>query len=332
MRLLNRSEPILLACSALVLAAASPPLTYPAKLKDVMEPRPGDGLVLGSVRIAKDGKLKKCSQMLQECVLVVIPLKGDSPITYNFHGDDDFTWALPPGEYLVLGYEANFAGSLTTTIRGRFAVPPDGASVYIGELLLMLKDSTTRIVLADAFEAASKRYQDQHPENLAPLRKELMVQEEEPGTWSRSRGICAEGWGITCTDNFRGVTPLRPEKFKNFDPVDSLSPDFAWQPSTKPGVTYDFALYEVVSYSAGRRGSIAGRLVDYAQALPVASWRPLTPLPAGRRYQWSVRLREGDTVSNWSTRSHFSFFVVGFSSGWGEWFKFSTPGQAVNVP
>jgi len=40
---------------------------------------------------------------------------------------------------------------------------------------------------------------------------------------------------------------------------------------------------------------------------------------------WSVRLRNGDTVSSWTTTSYFAFFIVGSARGSGQWYGFTTP-------
>ena len=70
-----------------------------------------------------------------------------------------------------------------------------------------------------------------------------------------------------------------------------------------------------------------GRLVAYAKGLAQPSWQPEQPLEPDQRYFWSVRLRRGEDVSSWSTYSYFNFFLIGFSSGHGQWFRFITPAK-----
>ena len=45
---------------------------------------------------------------------------------------------------------------------------------------------------------------------------------------------------------------------------------------------------------------LPGALVAYAEGLREPRWSPPSLQP-GRLYQWTVRLRDGDTVSSWST-------------------------------
>jgi hypothetical protein len=51
----------------------------------------------------------------------------------------------------------------------------------------------------------------------------------------------------------------------------------------------------------------------------------MQPIIPDKKYYWSVRLRRDGVVSNWSRYSYFAFYVVGWSSGYGQWFSFSTP-------
>jgi hypothetical protein len=61
--------------------------------------------------------------------------------------------------------------------------------------------------------------------------------------------------------------------------------------------------------------------VSYAEGLKEPRYAPKTPLEPGRRYQWSVRLRDGDTVSSWSTTG-YNWIV---RTGYGQYFAFETP-------
>jgi hypothetical protein len=49
------------------------------------------------------------------------------------------------------------------------------------------------------------------------------------------------------------------------------------------------------------------------------------PLRADSRYYWTVRLRDGDRASTWSTYAYFDFFLIGLSADSNELFTFSTP-------
>ena len=45
------------------------------------------------------------------------------------------------------------------------------------------------------------------------------------------------------------------------------------------------------------------------------------------KYEWSVRVRDGDTVSTWSTTSQFTFLIVAAVFTHGDWFSLSTPAR-----
>jgi hypothetical protein len=141
-------------------------------------------------------------------------------------------------------------------------------------------------------------------------------------------GQCNEHWVIECDDTFRGVTPLTPKVSTNqFPKVDSLTPRFSWEPSGNQDVTYDFILYEAATfdYVGTNDGIVQGRMVEYVEDIQEPEHRLDKPLNANSKYYWSVRMRDGDMVSAWSTYSHFGFYVFYMTSGYGQWFAFSTP-------
>jgi hypothetical protein len=72
---------------------------------------------------------------------------------------------------------------------------------------------------------------------------------------------------------------------------------------------------------------LRGAVVDYAEGLRVPRYRPAAPLQPGRKYEWSVRLRDdADTVSGWSTASYVFFAVVAAAKG-SRGFGFETPNR-----
>jgi hypothetical protein len=106
-------------------------------------------------------------------------------------------------------------------------------------------------------------------------------------------------------------------------------PSFEWKPSTAEGVTYDIAIYESLPLTAfdslPGAAKQRGKLAAYVEGLQEPKFQPGTPLQPNKRYFWSVRLRNGDLVSGWSTSSYFAFFIVGWATGSGDWFGFTTP-------
>lgn len=97
-----------------------------------------------------------------------------------------------------------------------------------------------------------------------------------------------------------------------FPTIGSLTPEFRWKPCPKQGVSYDFVLYEAATYSFDQMTPLymRGRVAAYEEGLVEARWQPDTPLKPDTRYFWSVRMREGDPVSHWSTQSHSTFLLV----------------------
>ncbi len=301
------------------------PGTFPDRLKDVEQPIAGQSLAIGSIQVFKDGKQRTCGEFLvSDCRLILLPPAGSHAMIYTFRGGG-FSWSLPPGEYNVLGFEYVERGIERIPLRAHFTMPPGGKIVYVGDLALVTSGNTTAPGLARAYDATAAEYRTKYPDRPPP-ENATMQPEDEPGTASTIRYICAEGWGISCTKQFRGITPVRPTEVRGFKTADRLDPLFQWQPSTDPQVTYDAVIYEAADYK-GRNGTnyIMGRLTAYRQGLTGPQWQIDRPLTPGQKYYWSVRLRKGETVSNWSTYSFFNFFLIGFSSGSGQWFSFAAP-------
>lgn len=320
----------LLALPSVSVAARPSSVAYPGTLKDVEQPLAGQSLVIGSISVFKNGKPRTCSEFIvSDCRLIVLPPVGSHAMIYTFRGGD-FSWSLPPGDYTVLGFEYVENGIARIPVMAHFNVPAGGKTVYVGDLALVTKGRSTAAGLARAFDTAVAAYRVKHPDRQLPENAAMQAQ-EEPGEASAIKYICAEDWGISCTKQFHGITPVRPAEVKGFNAVDRLDPILQWQPSTDPQVTYDVIVYEAADYK-GRNGTnyMLGRIAAYRQGLTAPQWQVDRPLLPGQKYFWSVRLRKGDTVSNWSTYTYFNFFLIGFSSGSGQWFGFMAP-EAVSV-
>jgi hypothetical protein len=109
--------------------------------------------------------------------------------------------------------------------------------------------------------------------------------------------------------------------------VNSLTPTFKWRASSLEDVSYDIVIYEAMTYKFGGiiTGHIPGRVVAYRQGLTEAEYQHPERLEPGRNYYWSVRLRRGDVVSNWTRFAYFQFMVFAAKSGQTAWFGFSAP-------
>ena len=151
------------------------------------------------------------------------------------------------------------------------------------------------------------------------------------GTVAGVVDICATRWWLQCSKNLRGVAAVEPPVAIDLAGpqvarVNTLQPRFSWQGSV--GASYDFAVWRAIEYQVGlftKKEYVPGPLVHYAEGLDRAELTDIPPLQPRSRYYWSVRLRQGDTVSTWSTAGHFTFLILAMSSSSGRLFEFETP-------
>ena len=295
--------------------------------------RPADtGLVFGSAEIyIDDEKLKLGFTWTAEnhFFLLILPPDSNVATTYEVTSESTFFWALPPGEYLLLGYRWQQAGTARTgDIRARFSVPEDGADTYIGSLEFRGSEYALKPNLLDRYDLLKASHDERFPARRGNTAKSLMQPPERLGEFAGMLPACHARFAITCSDRFHGVTPTAPEvETAGFPPVQTLQPEFAWQGSADTGIHYDIVLYEAATYTINQVTDFyaRGRLAAYAEDIAATSWRPEKPLKPGTRYFWSVRSRDGEVVSDWATQTYFSFAIVAWSSGFGQWFQFQTP-------
>lgn len=245
-------------------------------------------------------------------------------------GDGSFVWQLEPGKYVLAGFSGTLAdsGARLGRIWAEFEVKPAPHAAYVGTVVVNFVDGYYRVGLRDDHARLSESVRERMASAGREAEKALFDFAPRLGNYESMSGICAEEWGIDCGVKFAGVEPLSPESSSGtgFPEAGSVLPVFEWKPVGQPGLTYDFALYETVAMpGAAMGGRIRGELVAYAEGLREPRFQLATPLEHGRKYEWSVRLRQGSKVSTWSTTGYFAFFVVGFASGHGYWFQFSTP-------
>ena len=94
------------------------------------------------------------------------------------------------------------------------------------------------------------------------------------------------------------------------------------------GVSYDVAIWEAAAYRVPSKlvsNYIPGPLALYEENLVAPELALAKPLKPKTKYFWSVRFRDGDSVSSWSRAGHFTFMLVAWTSGSGQWFAFETP-------
>ena len=260
--------------------------------------------------------------------LMILPPDTDEAITYRLDKDGMFFWALEPGEYTLLGYHwldegLHRTGGMGTT----FEVPAAGGDVYLGTIVIRAIGPYLLSMFEDRFDFIAAQYDAKFPVRRGTTVKRLLEPADPVGSFEATREECDEAWNIECDKRYKGVTPISPKVTQSgFPTIESLTPEFRWKPCPKQGVSYDFVLYEAATYSFDQAipRYMRGRLAAYEEGLTEARWQPDTPLKPDTRYFWSVRMREGDTVSHWSTQSHSTFLLIYASWGSGQWFQFKT--------
>jgi len=243
----------------------------------------------------------------------------------QIEGDGRFIWPLQSGDYVIVAFTvaSQGAGRLWTT----FSIPQAGQAVYIGDLRIVeTTGSRYGFDIENRYEEALNKVKVQLVEGRFEPVVGLMEPEQEVGTYSRVRGICAKDWGVNCDKQVLGVEPVLPAgTLAGYPAVPDLTPLLEWKPSISQDITYDVAIYESLLIAAPNAPRVRGALISYAQDLKEPRFKLSEPLKAGKQYEWSVRLRAGDTVSTWSVTNYFVFFVIGSVSSRGQWFGLSTP-------
>ncbi len=230
----------------------------------------------------------------------------------------------------MLGYYwQDLQATRTGHLGASFSVPETGADAYLGTIEFRGSEVLLVPQFQDRFEEITKLYDARFPGRPGTPVKQLYEPPKPVGNFSSVRGQCHDAWKIECDDRFSGVTPVSPEVSQSgFPTSSSLTPEFRWKPSARQDVSYDLILYEAAAYVVGDQmvpSYMRGRVVAYEEDIQEPRWQPTSPLKPDTRYIWSVRLREGESVSGWSTQSHFTFLIVYMSSGYGQWFQFKTP-------
>lgn len=290
----------------------------------------GYGRAFGRIEYLEDGKETawNASEFFGDSlVLYVRSVRGGELKPMVMEGDGTFYWLLPAGEYVIVGYRMTRRGWGSNPVRSArlmttFSVPQAGQAFYIGDLRIETVKSRFRMDVVDRYDAALKRADPRVAGPRFGAVKALMRFEQSPGRFTRVTGICSPSWGLQCDSSYQGVRPTEPwGTASTFAGTQSLAPRLAWQPSSRRDVTYDVAIYEFVPI--GNRG-LRGTLVAYAEGLREPTYTP-APLGHWQKYEWTVRLRDGDAVSSWSTTSYNFFAVVAWGTGSGQYFGFETP-------
>jgi hypothetical protein len=318
----------------LVVLLAACGATAPVDEKTASE-KPGFARVFGTVRYIEDGKEAKWGSVFpstDSLTLFVRPAPGGEMQYVDVPADGLFFWPVQAGEYTIVGFQLarRSAGTFTRTPRvmARFSVPQAAQALYIGELAVETRGGAIRMQVVDRYESALSQATERIQAAKASPAKSLMKLEPPPGRFERQTSICAPSWAMGCDSDYQGVRPVKPEGTeRTYVLVSDRTPTLEWKPSTKPGTTYDVAIYESLEFTYSLWGAVRGlqgSLVAYAEALPEPRYVP-PALDSGKRYLWSVRLRDAETVSTWSTTSYSFFIVIAARRASGQYFGFETP-------
>lgn len=87
-------------------------------------------------------------------------------------------------------------------------------------------------------------------------------------------------------------------------------------------------IYEgLVTKSFSEVKRIVGETVYYCEGLQGTEHQVIQPLKPDTEYYWSVRVRRGAQVSDWSRYNYFVFLGLGYQEGRNLLFRFRTPKQ-----
>lgn len=302
-------------------------------VKDVEQPVPGQSTVFGHVDVVIDGEIQEWGygwSGVTSCCLMILPPDTNQAITYKLDEDGIFYWNLAPGDYQLLGFRyQKGSSSQVGVVGGSFTVPEDTEAVYIGHIKINMVKGRYITVVEDKTDELINSYKAKFPGTAGNILSNLLQLPDKLGNFSGVIHECSDNWEVDCSGKFSGITPFTPVvETKQFIKTDTLKPVFSWKAAGKKGVSYDLIIYEVAEFSIP--GSLSnqvmkGRMVIYQEDIAEPAYELKTPLKANTKYYWSVRFRDGDVVSRWSTYSHFGFYVFYMTSGYGQWFGFSTP-------
>lgn len=306
--------------------------TAPA-VEDVEQPVVGKSVVFGHVGVFKDGEIQKWGigwTSSKYGYLIILPPDTNQAVTYKIDDDGIFYWNLAPGDYQLLGFRYQEGNAYQVgTIGGSFSIPDNTEAVYIGHIRINMVKGRYTTIVDDKSDELITSYKAKFPGSTGGIRQALLQLPGKLGNFSGIIHECSDKWGVDCSGKFSGVTPLTPVVETNqFIQTDTLTPVFSWKATGYKEASYDLIVYEAAEY--GLPGGlinqmIKGRMVVYEEDMSEPIYKLKTPLKADTKYYWSVRFRDGDLVSRWSSYSHFGFYVVYMTSGYGQWFSFRTP-------
>lgn len=300
----------------------------------------GYGRVFGRIQYSYNGSPAELGPALFETHDVTLFLRqaGSDELHYmKPDRDGTFSWPLKAGNYVLLGLAAGRSGGsyregITRRYMAPIALAEAGMALYIGDIRVESRGGRYNITLVDAYDETLKRMQSRLENGRFRPVKALMQPERPPGNYKRVQSVCATAWALTCSESNQGVEIVAPVgPGMTFPTTENLTPALEWKPSPRKDVTYDVVIYESLSFEyahgTNKVSRMPGARAAYAEALTEPRFVPTTALQPAKKYEWSVRLRSGDTVSTWSTTSSSLNFLVAARRESGQLFGFETPAK-----
>ena len=132
------------------------------------------------------------------------------------------------------------------------------------------------------------------------------------------------------TTTTHGITPISPRagmsSWTDEPPVvETLQPTFRWEPVDESNARYDFVIFQ--SYDHLGQEAVVGRKVYYREGLQEPEHTVEVSLQPGQHYYWSVRVRRGEEVSDWSRFDYSNWFSCSPYYREFAFFRFRTPSK-----
>jgi hypothetical protein len=250
--------------------------------------------------------------------LAILKAGDPKPILHRLTGDGSFAFLLEPGEYFLAEWQwcencVNIQNHSSGRLGATFTIEEDDTASYLGDLLLEIRGVRYAFDVSDNFETAMAALANRQPDVADGARKNILEIQKAPDGASVI-SVCSPTWGGRCDDNISGVEPIDPPQADgDFPEVSGLSPTLTWHAVKGEDVTYDVIVYEAIPYGPPlAKRYVQGRVVEYARGISGTSHKLEIVLKPDSTYFWTIRLRRGDVVSEWSSASYwkFGFFIV----------------------
>jgi hypothetical protein len=293
---------------------------------------PGTHVVSGRLELYEDGTPTQMGLFasVNAAAFLAAPTGSDRGQLLDVDTNGTVNWKLPPGEYdLVALRLVHRNGSSLVQLKGHLTVSADQPVTEIGLIRAERGSYGSRVRLIDSANTSTP---DARNEAALPQRP-LQLLRDSIGSYARVVDVCAPRWWLQCTQSFNGVEAVSPKvDFTLSGPqptrLDTLQPRFRWRTALTAGAAYDLVVWRGISYKPGALAATtyaSGPVAFYAENLQQAEFAEVPPLQPKSHYFWSVRMRQADTVSTWTTTGHDTFLLVAWSRSSGHLFEFETP-------